>query len=236
MSNYNKNIDNSFISNYLAVVTLKINRQRIRDNIPCTAIVPDKPKGAAVIIHGYGGSKEEQLGLSWRIAENGIAAYTIDLRGHGEHVLPLTAEIVSDVETVIKYLRPFGKVVAVGHSLGGRLALISSADYAIAISPALQNEYGAQTSEILKSFRRYRVKYESPDEFLEVFSKIPKWQPGDRKALILYGSRDIPEIIAACSAIMSNAAMIKVEGALHNDIYLQEATYAYVNKYLTQWL
>lgn len=36
-------------------------------------IEPAAPKGAAVVIHGYGGCKEEQLGMAWRIAEKGLA-------------------------------------------------------------------------------------------------------------------------------------------------------------------
>jgi hypothetical protein len=52
-----------------------IERHLIDNNkikIPNVVITPDHPRGAAVIIHGYGGSKEEQLGLAWRIAEIGI--------------------------------------------------------------------------------------------------------------------------------------------------------------------
>jgi dienelactone hydrolase len=44
-------------------------------------IQPADPRGAAVIVHGgYGGNKEEQLGLGWRVAEAGLVAYVIDLR------------------------------------------------------------------------------------------------------------------------------------------------------------
>jgi dienelactone hydrolase len=41
--------------------------------IPAIMIEPAAPKGAAVVIHGYGGCKEEQLGMAWRIAEKGLA-------------------------------------------------------------------------------------------------------------------------------------------------------------------
>lgn len=56
---------------------------------------------------------------------------SIDLRGHGEHPLDLDIDILSDVETAIMHFREMGKVTAVGHSLGGRLSLISSADYSL---------------------------------------------------------------------------------------------------------
>jgi predicted alpha/beta-fold hydrolase len=51
--------------------------------VPAILIQPEDPIGAAVIVHGYGGNKEEQLGLGWRVAEAGLVACVIDLRGHG---------------------------------------------------------------------------------------------------------------------------------------------------------
>ena len=47
--------------------------------VPCVTLNPGNSRGAAVIASGYGGSKEETLGLAWRIAENGITAGCIDL-------------------------------------------------------------------------------------------------------------------------------------------------------------
>jgi len=48
---------------------MNIEREAIRENgleIPCFLVKPQVTQGAAVIVHGYGGSKEEQLGLAWR--------------------------------------------------------------------------------------------------------------------------------------------------------------------------
>ncbi|MCE7699077.1 MAG: alpha/beta fold hydrolase [Methanobacterium paludis] len=99
--------------------------------LPCIQFTPSKSKGAAVIVHGYGGSKEEQLGLAWRVALKGITTCAIDIRGHGENPNSLDRNILTDLEVAISYCRQFGKVAAIGHSLGGRLALVSSADYAV---------------------------------------------------------------------------------------------------------
>ena len=90
--------------------------------------------GAAVVVHGYGGCKEEQLGLAFRVAESGLVTYSIDLRGHGQHPLKLDYNVQDDVELAIQHARRYGKVVAIGHSLGGRLSLMSSADFSIQIS------------------------------------------------------------------------------------------------------
>lgn len=205
--------------------------------IPCIMMVPSNSVGAAVIIHGYGGCKEEQLGLAWRIAEEGLVTCTIDLRGHGQNILPLDEKILSDVGAAIKYCRHFGKVVTIGHSLGGRLSLVSDADYAIGISPALGLVFGNQTREILKNLRKYKVRIFDSEDFLEVFRRIPVWESSkDRPTLIIYGSRDIPEIISACDKINAiDVPTLKIEGAFHNDIFLNELTYEKVIVQLKKW-
>ncbi|GGL50098.1 hypothetical protein [Sporolactobacillus putidus] len=52
---------------------------------PCVIFSPDDMRGTALIMHGYGGSNEEQLGLAFRIAETGLRTVVIDLHGHGEN-------------------------------------------------------------------------------------------------------------------------------------------------------
>jgi alpha-beta hydrolase superfamily lysophospholipase len=77
-----------------------------------TNFKPSNSKGAVVEVHGYGGFKEETLGLAWRIAEKGFTTGVIDLRGHGEHLLDLDKNILSDLETAISHFRYYGKVTA----------------------------------------------------------------------------------------------------------------------------
>lgn len=205
--------------------------------IPCIMIEPATPIGAAVIIHGYGGCKEEQLGLAWRIAEFGLVTCTIDIRGHGQHALPLDKRVILDVNSAISYCRRYGKVVAVGHSLGGRLSMVSDADYSIGISPALVNIFGNQTRENLKNLRQYKVRDCKSEDFLYVFKQLPMWEPSkDKPTFILYGSRDIPEIISACNQISEqDIPVLNIEDALHNDIYLNEITYEKIINQLQQW-
>ena len=209
--------------------------------LPCIQFTPSKSKGAAVIVHGYGGSKEEQLGLAWRVALKGITTCAIDIRGHGENPNSLDGNILTDLEVAISYCRQFGKVVAIGHSLGGRLALVSSADYAVGISPALGSIYSSETQNALKWKRDYRVKADSPDLIFDVFSGLPIWQPeDDRKiidhTLIVYGSRDMPDIMASCRELESDGlSVIQIDGALHNDIYNIEATFEVVTGKIGEW-
>lgn len=205
-------------------------------NVPCIRLIPPDAHNAAVIVHGYGGCKEEPLGLAWRVAESGMAVCSIDLRGHGEHALPMDKYILDDVEATIEHCRSYGNVTAIGHSLGGRLALISSADHAIGISPALNRTFGLQTQEILKNLRSYRVREMYPGQNFEILHELPVFgNEAGGKAIVIYGSRDVPDIISACHEIGSFAHTVRIENAFHNDIYTLEATFKCIIKQLSHW-
>src|SRR5512146_2416314 len=90
---------------------MDIKRQFLRGDgfhVPAIMLTPPDPAGAVLIVHGYGGSKEEFMGLAWRVAEQGFATCAIDLRGHGEHMLPLDEHVLQDVETAIRHCRGYG--------------------------------------------------------------------------------------------------------------------------------
>ena len=127
-----------------------------------------------MVVHGYGGCKEEQLGLAWRVAQAGLVADCIDLRGHGENPLPFDVNVLDDVEAAIRNCRRFGKVVSVGHSLGGRLSLISSADFAIGVSPPLDGTNEERTEDLLRKLRGHRVRAENPREVFELLACLPR--------------------------------------------------------------
>lgn len=205
--------------------------------IPCVTLRPAVSHGAAVIVHGYGGCKEEQLGLAWRVAEIGLTTCAIDHRGHGENKLPLDEDVLQDVEAAIKYCRSFGKVAAIGHSSGGRLCLISSADFAIGISPALKTTYSAETQRIIKDLRSYRVRESFSGVNFQVLKKLPVPQSIDNlRTLILFGSRDVPEIVSSCKELKAKGNdVVEIDQALHNDIFLFEETFKQVVKKLGEW-
>ncbi len=205
-------------------------------NVPSVLITTARPKGGVVIVHGYGGCKEEQLGLAWRLAELGLAACAVDTRGHGENSLPLDEKIATDVEAAIAYCRSFGKVAAVGHSLGGRLALTSSADYAIGISPVLDTAFSVQTRRLLASIRGYRVNEADPEVIFKILAGLPQWQPDGKPALIIFGARDVPEIAQVCKELRQQGVQsIEIDQALHNDIFLNEATINRAAEQLRAW-
>jgi len=206
--------------------------------IPALVITPDRPVGAAVILPGYGGNREEFAGLGWRVAEAGLAACIIDLRGHGEHPLPLDTGICEDVEAAIRSCRTFGKVTAIGHSLGGRLALISSADFHIGISPSLSRTYGERTQEMLKTLRGYRVHPPDLGAILAVQAALPVWESRGNApdTLVICGERDVPEIVQECRALeTSGVKTVRVPGGMHSDIFLLEPTFIAIRKQIGFW-
>lgn len=217
---------------------MEIEREIINGNglkVPCVTFKPPNPIGAVVAVHGYGGLKEEMMGVAWHMAEKGFVVGAIDLRGHGEHLLDLDRDILLDIETAISHFRPFGKVTAVGHSLGGRLSLISSADYAIGISPALNRTFSPQTKELLEERRDYRVRRSKCTVF-NILNDLPQFQPDESRSLIIYGSRDVPEIMSECAKLKSgDTQVIQIDKTLHNDIFLFGQTFETITQKLHEW-
>ncbi|MDS0527730.1 alpha/beta hydrolase [Clostridium sp. SHJSY1] len=207
-------------------------------SIPCIVLTPANIIGNALVIHGYGGCKEEQLGLAFRVSELGLRTLVIDLRGHGENVSLLDDNILVDVESIVEYCHNFGqKVVAIGHSLGARLALSSSADYSIAISPALDKKFTDKTQKLLKDMRGYRVKESSKENLTAIIERLPELgKSNSENKMIIYGSRDIPEIITTCNELEKvNFLVKKIDNALHNDIFTLEKTFHYLTDQLRIW-
>ncbi len=204
--------------------------------VPCIQFTPSKSRGAALVVHGYGGSKEEQLGMALRVATVGITTCAIDLRGHGENQMPFDVKVLQDLEAALEYCRQFGKVAAVGHSIGGRLAFASSADYKVGISPALGREFRLETREKLRDRRYYRVKEPVFGTLFELMANLPPENFEKQNSLIVYALRDMPDILARCRELESQGfPAVQIEGALHNDIYTLEATFEAVVGKLREW-
>src|SRR3989304_4910892 len=126
--------------------------------VPAYLFLPEAPRGGAAVVHGYGGCKEQMLGISARLAEGGWATLALDLRGHGEHPAPLDEGVLQDLEAALHWLRRYERVVAVGHSLGGRLALISRAGLGVAISPPVASRPSEEGRQMLLAFGSTTVR------------------------------------------------------------------------------
>jgi hypothetical protein len=202
--------------------------------LPLLRICQGDASSAAVIIHGFGGNKEEMLGLAYRVAELGCDTFTPDLRGHGENACPLSIDVLADVNALIDHLGKSRRTVSIGHSLGGRLSLLSRADVRIGVSPALPQQYSQQTTDVVNRLRRYRTLPPDEDVHFGMLEDLPTVDGGMRAGdLILYGERDIPEIVLACRAMAEvGHAAIQIPGALHGDICYLEPTFLELRKCL----
>lgn len=200
--------------------------------VPAYLVTPDgEPLGGAAIAHGYGGSKEHMLGLAVRLAEAGIAALALDLRGHGEHPAPLDANLLADLEAGIASMRRFGRVAALGHSLGGRLALLSSADLMVGSSPAVATRTSAEGRQMLVHFGSTAVRAAAPTQILEIFRALPAPPPGPHPKLLMHAAGDIEALIEGirgAAARLPNAEVLEVTERQHAPADLPPGVLAYL--------
>src|SRR6266540_7419751 len=127
--------------------------------IPAWQVSPDAaPAAGAVVFHSYGSNKESMLGLALALAEAGLVCTVPDLPGHGEHPEPFGPSVLGEVRATVEHARAHGSVLAIGHSMGGRLALLSGADAVVAISPALPMQPSAEGMYALRTFSTPKVR------------------------------------------------------------------------------
>jgi len=216
---------------------MQIKRTELKPNgitLPLIMISPQTRIGNVVISHGFGGSKEEQLGLGFRLAELGFEIYVIDLRGHGQNIRPLSIEVLDDVNTLVESLKGSMRTIAIGHSFGGRLSLLSKADIRIGISPALSKTFTDQTIAIVNSMRKHRVLESEENSSFRILESLPIVDDiMDSNDLILYGERDIPDIVQACQVLAGKGKnVVQLANALHGDTFLLEATFEHLKNWL----
>ena len=205
--------------------------------VPAIVLRQERPLAHAVVVHGYGGCKEEVLGLAWPIAEQGFTVAVIDLRGHGENRRLYDLNILDDVVAVVRHFNGLGPVVAVGHSLGGRLCLLSNADYGIAISPALAQTFSEVTVKLITTLRGHRVREVRSGVNFEALAALPKWDgKGQERSLVIYSPRDVPEVKADCEELQRRGVHAElVDNSVHGDIFLNQRTFQIIRDQLAVW-
>lgn len=95
-----------------------------------TVVGPKEADKVAVIIHGFTGSNLENLYLANRMARAGIRVYLPLLPGHGTDFEDLKGyndrdwtDKVAEVLKQVRVMHPEAKLIIMGHSLGGPIAL-----------------------------------------------------------------------------------------------------------------
>ncbi len=203
-------------------------------NIPSVIFLPESPRGGAVICPGYGGTKEHVLGLGAAIAEKGLAALAIDLCGHGENMVPIGPGMQDEVEAGVRYIRRFGRAAAVGMSLGGRLALMSSADCMVAVSPAVVAKVSPQGKWMFENFPSPSVREPYSGYVLELLDALGPVSTHSRPCLLLYAERDIPALLdgaGGLKALLPGAELRYVTTDLRPDVQHEHG----LIRYLPRW-
>ncbi len=203
--------------------------------IPAYLLEPDTARGAAVICHGYGGAKEDMLALALAVVEGAqCRALCIDLRGHGENLAPIGAGVLDDKQAALDFLSADGPVVAIGHSLGGRLALMADADLAIAVSPAVVQEISPQGRWMFENFPSPLVREPYSGYVVELLNRLGDVPQRARPCLLIHAARDIPNIIAGTRGLaerLPGATLHEVNGHLRPDVSSESAFV----RYLPRW-
>lgn len=94
------------------------------------AWLPDNPKAAVIISHGYAEHSGRYQHFASHLVENGFAVYALDHRGHGRSEgeranVKIFDEYVSDLSRFVNSVRekhPTLKRFLFGHSMGGAIA------------------------------------------------------------------------------------------------------------------
>jgi pimeloyl-ACP methyl ester carboxylesterase len=203
--------------------------------IPAYLFEPDTARGGAVISHGYGGAKEDMLALALAVVEGAqCRALCIDLRGHGENLAPIGAGVLDDKQAALDFLSADGPVVAIGHSLGGRLALMADADLAIAVSPAAVQEISPQGRWMFENFPSPLVREPYSGYVVELLNHLGDVPQRARPCLLIHAARDIPNIIAGTKTLaerLPGATLHEVNAHLRPDVSSENGFV----RYLPRW-
>lgn len=218
-----------------------IERKNIETSLaqmPAIGIVSANPDPAILLLHGYGGAKEETLGLGYRLAETRGEAICVDLRGHGENMSPASIETLDDINALVNSLKSQKRIVfAIGHSFGGLIALLSEADFRIGISPAFGKPLTPSLKAMIRDLRSYRVTDDSDDVFEIIENLSPKYMPDRTRDFVITAEKDPAEIKNMAEIVnVGGVRVAEIPRAGHGDVFLYETTYRLINDFIDERL
>lgn len=189
-----------------------------------------------LIIHGYGGNKEEMLSLAVSLADRANLRLVVpDLPGHGdfsseEFTLDNAMAAIAAAMAMVERPRLF-----VGHSLGARLGLMTGLPIAVAISPPGEIVFEGGRAELLRVLRARRVReaeaYSGLKEILSVAVEPAQ------KMLLLRASRELSSVTSLIDQWQGPAGGYRrIDNADHLDIISAPATHRIIGEWLGQCL
>ncbi len=168
------------------------------------------------------------------LGEQGIVSLCIDLCGHGDNRTEIGPVMVAEVNAAVAYMRRYGRVGAIGLSIGGRLALMSSADYMVALSPSVIVEMSPQGKWMFENFPSPAVREPYSGYVVELLDKLGPVAPHSKPCLLMYAERDIPAIMeggAGLKASLAGSELHYVKTDLRPDVKHENG----LIRYLPRW-
>ena len=197
--------------------------------IQATLMVPkSKTESMALVVmcHGYTGSRKGDgngfINLGKKLAQNGIAAITIDFPGCGDSSEPSTnysiANMLSDVNSAVSYMKSNyniadGELGICGHSMGGRIASYYLPNVKAAALWAPANGEGTNACDFLKR-RNFNFEH-SPNFENEMESQNPNdnIRSFSGSLLIAYDSEDTSGVSGSDESVISPETVQSVKDA-----------------------
>jgi len=157
--------------------------------IPATFVHPESADGPGiplvVMVHGHGGTRDEAgayVSVADALAEQGIASIRVDFPGCGESEEPFTENVLTNMLADIRSSREFAvghprididRVGILGFSMGGRLAILATAEdeYAAVVTwaPAVGDGMGSMLEYIGGQSAYERLRAEADAAGFAVF-------------------------------------------------------------------
>jgi len=148
-----------------------------------------------LVIHGYGGNKEEMLGLAVNLAERlSLRLSLFDLPGHGaagdtEFNLRNALAALDDA------LAPLARAdFFIGHSIGANLGLMSDFKLAVLLSMPAPGVLEARREELVRILRARRVRESTTFSGLREALGVDVVPP--EKTLFLRAKRDMKSVVS----------------------------------------
>jgi dienelactone hydrolase len=204
---------------------------------PAWEVSPESgSRGGVAIFHGYGSTKESMLGLALALSGAGFACAVPDVCGHGEHPEPFGPSVLEDVRRTVEHARGHGPVLAVGHSMGARFAMLAEADAVVAISPALPVQPSPEGMYALRTFPTPRVRQARPGQVIEVLRDLPMRPARPVPLLVLVGEGDIPGIRRVAEDLVSSLEGAELVSVAEGMILQAESPPPGFGSYLQHWV
>jgi hypothetical protein len=223
------------------------------DNSTCL-VASENPKKEGLVIHGYGGNKEEMLGLAINLAESAdLKLLVFDLPGHGslsneEFNLKNSLKRLDDAAKMLKtsnsitgpnsplFIKTEESVLRkadfyIGHSVGARLGLIAGMGNGALLSMPGSAFFEGRKKDLVRTLRVRRVKEKIPFNGLEEILSV-EIKPGDGDLLIL-ADQDIQSVKSFYDEWQNKGYEYqKIKGSNHLDIISSGSVIEEIKKWL----